>query len=127
MDTFARHANPYLGILAYVVAPGFMILGIVLALIGAWLHRRHLKELGLAKASPSITIDLTRGRDRKVLIGVVAGGLLFLLLTAFGSYQTYTYSESVQFCSQACHTPMKPEAVSYQHTCLLYTSDAADE
>jgi len=114
IDTFAHHGNPYLGLLAYVVAPGFMILGLLLAILGAWLHRRHLREMGAEE--PGITIDLTRARDRKVLVGVIAAASFFLLLTAFGSYQTYSYSESVQFCGQACHVPMKPEFVAYQHT-----------
>jgi nitrate/TMAO reductase-like tetraheme cytochrome c subunit len=116
IDTFAHHANPYLGLLAYVVAPGFMVLGGLFAMIGAWLHRRHLRAAGVEGEHPAITIDLGRSRDRKVLVGIVISGSLFLLLTAFGSYQTYNYSESVQFCGQACHTPMKPEFVAYQNT-----------
>ena len=28
IDTFAHHGNPYMGILAYVIAPGFIIGGI---------------------------------------------------------------------------------------------------
>ena len=35
IDLFAHHGNPYMGLLAYVVAPGFMILGAVVALVGA--------------------------------------------------------------------------------------------
>ncbi len=41
--------------------------------------------------------------------------MLFLLTTAVLSYHTYHYSESVQFCGQACHTVMKPELITYQH------------
>ncbi len=115
IDMFAHDGNPYMGLLAYVVAPGFMILGMVIVFFGAWLHRRHLKGAS-AEAAPAITIDLNRARDRKVLIGVSLGAMAFLMLTAFGSYQTYSYTESVQFCGQACHTPMKPEFVAYQHS-----------
>ena len=39
----------------------------------------------------------------------------FLLISALGSYQTYEYTESVQFCGQACHTVMKPEMTAYLH------------
>jgi nitrate/TMAO reductase-like tetraheme cytochrome c subunit len=116
IDTFAHHGNPYLGLLAYVIAPGFMILGALLAVAGAWLHGRRLRTTELADEIPAITIDLTRPRDRKVLVGVIVSASFFLLLTAFGSYQTYSYSESIQFCGQACHTPMKPEFVAYQNT-----------
>jgi nitrate/TMAO reductase-like tetraheme cytochrome c subunit len=37
----------------------------------------------------------------------------FLMLTAVGSNRTYHYTESVQFCGQTCHTPMKPEFTTY--------------
>jgi nitrate/TMAO reductase-like tetraheme cytochrome c subunit len=116
IDTFAHDGNPYMGLLAYVVAPGFMFLGGFLAVLGAWLHRRKLGKIGLGPEHPSFSIDLTRKRDRQVLVGMTIGAAVFLLLTAFGSYQTYSYSESVQFCGRACHTPMKPEFVAYQHS-----------
>ena len=44
IDQFAGHRNPYVGILAYVAAPGFFILGIALVLLGAflqWRRERH--------------------------------------------------------------------------------------
>jgi len=40
--------------------------------------------------------------------------VLFLLLSAIGSNRTYHYTESTQFCGQACHTPMKPEYTAYK-------------
>ena len=43
IDLFAHHGNPYMGLLAYVIAPGFMILGMVTVCVGAWLHGKHLK------------------------------------------------------------------------------------
>jgi hypothetical protein len=116
IDALAHHGNPYMGILAYVVSPGFIFLGIGLALLGAWLHRRHLRKAGAIDAAvPAISIDLRRPRDRRVLGTFVAGTLFFLMLTSLGSYQTYHYTESVNFCGQACHTPMEPEFVAFQH------------
>jgi hypothetical protein len=38
------------------------------------------------------------------------------MLSAFGSYQTYHYSESVQFCGEVCHRAMNPEFVAYQRS-----------
>jgi nitrate/TMAO reductase-like tetraheme cytochrome c subunit len=32
-----------------------------------------------------------------------------------GSYNTYNFSESVQFCGETCHTVMKPELVTFEH------------
>jgi hypothetical protein len=113
IDAFAHHGNPYMGILAYVVAPGFLFLGLFLIALGGWIHRRHSRKKTHHKRH-ILSIDLDEPRDRRRLIGFVAVTVVFLLATAVGSYQTYHYTESVQFCGQACHMPMKPEFVTYQ-------------
>jgi hypothetical protein len=114
IDFLAHHGNPYMGILTYVVAPGFLFLGLALVLAG-WLLRlgqqRKTGAVGLA-----LTIDLSRTRDRKILVVFVVASVVFLFLTALGSYQTYQSTESVQFCGQVCHLPMQPEFVTYQHS-----------
>jgi nitrate/TMAO reductase-like tetraheme cytochrome c subunit len=111
IDIFARRSNPYLGILTYVVAPGFSALGVILAVIGAWIQRRHAAAAG--ETPHRLVIDLNRRRDRRILVGFCLASVLFLLLTAIGSNRTYHYTESVQFCGLACHTPMKPEYTAY--------------
>ena len=116
IDQFAGHRNPYVGILAYVLAPGFFILGIVVALFGAILQRRRNRR-ALKTAEPLvIKIDLSRPRDRKFLWVFASVAVVFLFVTALGSYQTYQLTESVQFCGKACHLPMDPEFVASQHT-----------
>ena len=116
IDQFAGHRNPYVGILAYVVAPLFFVLGLGLALVGALFQWRTERRARRAAEPLVIRIDLSRARDRKIL-GVFAGGsVAFLFLTAVGSYQTYQVTESVQFCGKACHVPMEPEFVASQHT-----------
>ena len=116
LDIFAEHANPYMGILAYVVAPGFLFLGVVLVLLGYWIHLRQERRV-LPDAPPvALTIDLSRSRDRKILAVFVTGSVVFLFMTAVGSYQTYHYTESVDFCGKACHMPMDPEFVTSQNS-----------
>jgi nitrate/TMAO reductase-like tetraheme cytochrome c subunit len=111
LDALAHYANPYIGILTFLVAPAFLAIGIVLSLFGALLrHRRVVKATG---PLPPIRIDLTRPRDRRLLTFFVVGAVVFLLISALGSYQTYHFTESVQFCGQACHGVMKPEYVTY--------------
>lgn len=116
IDLFARTGNPYMGILAYVVAPGFLFLGLGLVVLGVWWQRRQERRAGLTVTSIAsrLTVDLSRPADRKKLQVFVAGSVVFLLFTAIGSYQTYHVSESVEFCGQACHVPMKPEFTAYQ-------------
>ena len=114
VDMFSHHGNAYMGILAYVVAPGFLVMGLAMVGAGAWMHRKHLQQAAPGEELPSLTIDLGRSADRKRLLLFGGASAAFLMLTAFGSFQTYHYTESVQFCGQVCHTPMKPEFVTYQ-------------
>ena len=109
IELFLPRSNPYMGILVYVVAPLCFFFGLVLILAGLWAQRRQ-------KISGRLQIDLSRPRDRKLLAGFVLASLMFLLLTAFGSYQTYQYTDSIQFCGLACHVPMKPEYTTYLHS-----------
>ena len=61
-------------------------------------------------------VDLSRKRDRRLMVGFVGGSLGFLFLTAFGSYETYHLMETNSFCGETCHTPMEPEYKAYQHS-----------
>ena len=114
IEAMAHVSNPYVGILTYLVAPSFLVLGMMTAALGAFLRHRQL-----VKASgpfPPLRIDLTRPRDRRVFGLFLAGSVVFLLVSAVGSYQSYHYTESVQFCGQACHGVMQPEWVTYTHS-----------
>ena len=114
VDTFAHVSNPYVGLLTYFVAPGFLVLGIMVALVGGWLRRRSIIKHG--GPSAPVRIDLSRPKDRRLFGFFLVGSVVFLLVSAIGSYQTYHYTESVQFCGQACHGVMKPEFVTYSHS-----------
>lgn len=113
MDFSQGEKNPYLGILTYIVAPAFLISGLALILVGAWMQRRY--ALKHAATRPDRwQIDLGNPHQRRWIAGLGVGGVCFLLLSAFGSYQTYHYSESNQFCGQVCHSAMNPEFVAYK-------------
>jgi nitrate/TMAO reductase-like tetraheme cytochrome c subunit len=114
LDAFAHYANPYVGILTYLVAPGFFVIGLVFVGFGAFL--RHRQIVKYAGPFPPIRIDLSRARDRRFFGFFLLGAVVFLLVSAIGSYQSYHYTESVQFCGQACHGVMKPEFVTYSHS-----------
>jgi nitrate/TMAO reductase-like tetraheme cytochrome c subunit len=114
MSVMAHVSNPYVGILTYLVAPAFLVIGLMTAMLGAW--RRHRQIVKSAGPFPPLRIDLTRPRDRRIFGLFLAGGVVFLLISAVGSYQSYHFTESVQFCGQACHGVMKPEFVTYSHS-----------
>jgi nitrate/TMAO reductase-like tetraheme cytochrome c subunit len=116
IDSFASAKNPYVGILGYVVAPFFFLLGLALTLLGAILHRRaERRARHLEEKQYVLQIDLSRKRDRRILALFAFGAVGFLFLTALGSYETYQLTESVEFCGKTCHLPMQPQFVAYQH------------
>src|SRR5215467_8370153 len=63
LDTLAHASNPYIGILTYLVAPAFLVIGVVLSVLGAWFrHRQVIKTVG---AFAPLRIHLTRRGDRR--------------------------------------------------------------
>src|SRR6516165_1885314 len=83
LQLFVPHGNPYAGILIYILAPVFFFSGVALVIAGVWLQRRQKPVPGL------LVINLSRQRDRKMMGVFTVGGVIFLLCTAIGSYQTY--------------------------------------
>ena len=116
MDFFAEFSNPYMGILTYVVAPTFLILGLTLIIVGVALQWRHRHRLAPADQPRHLRIDLNIPGHRKALLIVSVVTFVFLVMTAVGSYRTYHFTESVTFCGKTCHTVMKPEFTAYQNS-----------
>src|ERR1051325_3135799 len=83
LDAMAHLANPYIGILTYLVAPGFFVLGMFLVFLGALLRRRQI--IKYAGPFPPLRIDLTRPRDRRIFGLFLTGAVIFLLVSAIGS------------------------------------------
>lgn len=108
--------NPYLGIVTYVILPAFLIFGLVVILTGMLLERRRRRRSPASEIAPYPRIDLNEPRQRHVAIGILALSFVFVCASAFGSYRAYEYTESVEFCGQACHTVMKPEFVAFHAT-----------
>jgi nitrate/TMAO reductase-like tetraheme cytochrome c subunit len=110
IDVIAAKPSPYIGILAYMVSPGFLFLGLVLILAGVLLERR--KKVTDTAFYPRI--DLNDPGQRSAVISFTAFLVVFVMLSAGGSYKAYEYTDSVQFCGQLCHTVMNPEFTAYQ-------------
>lgn len=113
MDFTQGDSNPYLGIFTYLVAPGFLITGLILIFFGAWAQRRWAIKHA-ATMPDRWRLNFRDAKSRRRLIAFGCGAVGFLLLSAFGSYQTFHYAESTMFCGQVCHEAMNPEFVTYQ-------------
>jgi len=111
LDTVAHFSNPYISILTWMVAPAFLVFGLFLTVIGELRERRRRK--GGTSLIATVQIDLSRPRDRRNMAIFLVGAVLFLLLSAVGSYNSYQFTESVQFCGETCHTVMKPELTAH--------------
>lgn len=116
LDVIRGFPNPYMGILTYMIAPGFLCGGIALIIIGALWERRRRHRLAPGEVLRHPRIDFNIQRHRRNFVLVASLTVIFLLMTALGSYRTYHFTESVQFCGQVCHSVMQPEFTAYQHS-----------
>lgn len=112
VDILSSQPSPYIGILAYMVAPAILILGLVLIPIGMALERRRrLRAIGAPTHFPRL--DLNNPAQRSTVAFVLSFVVIFTLMSAVGSYQAYEFTDSVQFCGQLCHRVMHPEYTAY--------------
>ncbi|HKY28342.1 MAG TPA: NapC/NirT family cytochrome c [Pyrinomonadaceae bacterium] len=108
--------NPYLGIVTYVILPACLIFGVLIIFAGMLIERRRRRRSPSSEIPPYPKIDLNDPRQRRVTAILLALSFVFVCASAFGSYRAYEYTESVEFCGQACHTVMKPEFVAFHAT-----------
>src|ERR1019366_586655 len=73
LDAVAHFSNPYISILTWMVTPGFLSSGLLLTLMGVLRERR--KRKGSASLVPAMQIDLSRPRDRRILVTFIVGSL----------------------------------------------------
>ena len=110
IDQIAVKASPYIGILAYMVSPAFLVLSLVLMGVGVLLERR--KKVAPTAFYPRI--DLNDRAQRSAVISFMTFLVVFVMVSVAGSYKAYEFTESVGFCGQLCHTVMSPEYTAYQ-------------
>jgi c(7)-type cytochrome triheme protein len=114
IDLLATSQNPYVGIVIYMILPGFTLAGVGLVFVGALLQFVRLRRGAQVVELPRL--DLNNTRHRLALAGTFLGALVFLGLSAVGGYHSYHYTDSVTFCGQTCHTVMEPEYTAYQNS-----------
>jgi len=113
IDLLASHSSPYIGILAYMVAPGFLFVGLILVPIGMIVERRRrLRAVGAPPHFPKL--DLNNPAQRSTVAFLLSFVVIFSLVSAVGSYKAYEFTDSVDFCGQLCHSVMHPEFVAYK-------------
>lgn len=111
-----RSDNPYLGIVTYIILPAFLAFGLIVIVIGMVIERRRRRRSPDSAIPEYPKIDFNEPRQRRLAITLTTLAFIFVCASAFGSYRAYEYTESVEFCGEACHSVMKPEFVAFHAT-----------
>jgi nitrate/TMAO reductase-like tetraheme cytochrome c subunit len=113
LESLAEEHKPYVGILAFVVLPVFLVIGLIMIAVGAMREGRRRRQ-GLPPTQRLPIVNFNNPKHRRVFALIVGGGILFLILSAFGSYKAYEYTDSDEFCGTVCHNVMHPEYTAYE-------------
>lgn len=115
LEATAAHSKPYMGILTFIIMPVFLILGLLLIAYGIW-RERKLRKLGKSSEGHLPVINLNEPSHRRAFAVFFFGSIIFLAMSAFGSFKAYEFSDSNEFCGETCHTVMQPEYTAFQHS-----------
>jgi nitrate/TMAO reductase-like tetraheme cytochrome c subunit len=105
-------ANPYLGIIFFLILPFIFLIGLALIPVGIFFRRRALLKSGHI---PSVypQVDFNDRIFRHGVDIVIVATIVNLLIVSVASYRGASYMDSPQFCGKSCHV-MKPEWTAYQ-------------
>lgn len=115
VDFFNENANPYAGIINYVVLPAILIIGLILIAIGAIRENRRIL-MGQERRDKLPIINLNNPKQQAASIIFLLGTIVLVISTIFGSIQAYHYTDSDEFCGTLCHTLMIPEYTAYKNS-----------
>jgi len=108
--------GPYFGVVSYVILPIAFVLGLLLIPAGLWWQRRRVRRAAQRAGTPVPplpVLDLNRPGARASLAGALLIALVSVVILGGAGYKGVEVLDSTQFCAQACHTVMQPEAVAH--------------
>jgi len=106
-------ANPYIGIVTFLVLPALFVFGLVLIPLDRWAERRRTHRTGRAeRAFPVYDFNTPHVRNRVFLIIILTA--VNLTIVSVAAYKGIEYMDSVTFCGATCHPIMKPEFTVYK-------------
>ncbi len=108
--------NVYFDLFAYLVTPGFLIMGLVMIPLGMYIRRKKIRKGIPVSDEKLLILNLRDPKTRNAIVIFSSVTLVFILFTIVGSYKGFHYTESVEFCGNLCHKVMEPEYVAYQHS-----------
>jgi len=115
IESFSEVHKPYMGIIAFVILPVFLITGLIIIAYGWYREHKRSKQIDF-KARKFPKIDLNDPKQLTATIFFSVGTIFLLLFSAFGSFKAYEYTDSDEFCGTVCHTVMEPEYTAYKNS-----------
>jgi hypothetical protein len=113
LEITSENSSPYMGIVAFIIAPVFLVLGLAVVMYG--IVREHRRERqGKPHGLRLPQIDLNNPRHRAVLTTFGVSAFVLVAMAIFISFKAYEHTESDQFCGETCHKVMEPEYTAYQ-------------
>ena len=112
-----QQQGSYMGLIVFILLPAIMITGLILIPIGMIVTTRRIKKGSSAddlEDWPKIDLNNLRHRNGFFIFSI--GTTIFLFLSAIGSYESFHFTESIEFCGEICHSVMEPEYKAYQHS-----------
>ncbi|MCP4582220.1 MAG: cytochrome C [candidate division Zixibacteria bacterium] len=108
--------NAYVGLIAYLLFPSLIIIGLVLIPIGLNFHKRDtgrtIKEILKERFN---AVELESGvTGSKVFRTILILTIFNILFLGIASNRMLNYMDGSHFCGTACHSVMSPEWTTYQ-------------
>ena len=104
-------ANPYIGLLVFVLIPVLFFAGLVLIPVGGWLSARRART---GRATDWPVIDLRQPQQRMIGFVTIVLTVVNVLIVSLATYGGVQAMESTAFCGSVCHQTMEPEATAHQ-------------
>ena len=112
-DLFGLHANPYIGIVFFMIVPAFFLVGLLLIPAGILLEQRRRRH-GVTARREWLRLDLNNPTHRRTVFAVAVLTLVNIVIVSLAAYRGVEFMDSVEFCGTVCHTVMQPEYMAYQ-------------
>jgi hypothetical protein len=113
-DLLGLHTNPYIGIIFFLVLPGFFVFGLALMPLGIIRSRRRERRGKPDRAITWPVIDLNSPYSRKIAALLVFLTIANVVVISLAAFRGVEYMDSPQFCGQVCHVVMEPEFTAYR-------------
>lgn len=107
--------NPYVGIIAYLILPGFFVIGLLLIPIGIR-RQRKIEEARLKSGEEPANfpvIDLNNDRTRRLILTFISLSVVNVVIVATVMFKAVEVMETDEFCGETCHTVMQPERTAH--------------